>query len=104
MTAPDVQSPREIVAALHQQIAGQSPEHAALVAAYEAIPRLGERPVRQARPCPVYGSRRYKRMTVYRQARLAGRGTKAAARLAGISRSSGGQYETDFLASLGGGP
>jgi len=99
---PGVLSPREIVAALHEQIAAISPEHAALVAAYKEIPRPSPRPVRQPRTHPAYQSR-YQRMTVYAQLRLAGRTPKAAARAAGVSRSSGGQYEADFLASLGGG-
>lgn len=95
-------SPREITASLHREIAAISPEHAALVAAFEAIPRADPRPVRQPRPHPVYQERR-RRMTVYSQARLAGRGPKAAARAAGVGASSASQYEADFLASLGGG-
>jgi hypothetical protein len=49
MTRPalDGMEPREIVAALHAEIAAKSPEHAALVAAWDAM-RAG----RMAVPCP----------------------------------------------------
>lgn len=95
------QSPREIVARVHERIAALSPEHASLVAAYEAIPRSAQRPVRRPRPHPAYQSRQ-RRLTVYSQLRLAGREPRAAARSAGVGPSSSAQYEADFLASLGG--
>lgn len=97
---PDA-APREIVTAVHEQIARQSPEHAALVAAYEAIPRSNPRPVRQPRSHPAYGPRR-QRMTVYTQLRIAGHGPQEAARKAGVGRSSASQYEADLLGTLGG--
>ena len=40
--------PQEIVAALHRQIAAKSPEHAALVAAYEARQQAGIDAVKRA--------------------------------------------------------
>ena len=42
-------------------------------------------------------------MTVYTQMRLARHSPDAAARMAGVGRSSVSQYEADFLATLGGG-
>lgn len=39
---PEILSPRQIVAGLHRQIAGLSPSHAALVEAFEALPRPDE--------------------------------------------------------------
>jgi hypothetical protein len=101
MTGADVLSPREIVAALHEEMAARSPELAALVAAYEAVPRTAPRPLRQPRPAPVYAARR-RRMTVYAQLRIAGAGPKAAARKAGVGRESTANYEADFLGAMGG--
>lgn len=40
MPDPREMEPRQIVARLHAEIAAKSPEHAALVAAFEALPGL----------------------------------------------------------------
>jgi len=95
-------TPREIVAALHKQIAAKSPAHAALVAAYEAAPQRPVRPVRQPRRPAAAGSVRYRRLSIYAASRLGGASVKTAARKAGISRESGQQYEADFLGVIGG--
>lgn len=98
--APDA-APREIVAALHAEIAAKSPRHAALVAAFEAVPRPVPRPPRRPRP-PAH--HRARRLTMYGQLRIAGRSPRAAAEAVFLGPSSASQYEADFLATLGGMP
>lgn len=98
---PDDATPAQIVAGLHAEIAAMGPGSAALVAAFEALPRrrylmAGPRP--PARP----GTVRWRRLTVYSSLRLGGACSKAAARKAGIGPRSGQQYEADFLAGMGG--
>jgi hypothetical protein len=101
--ADDV-APREIVTDLHAEIAAQSPEHAALVAAYEALPARPGYPLRRARrPAGGMSAARLRRLEVYTALRLSGTGAKAAATRAGISHHTGRQYEADLIASLGGG-
>lgn len=103
-----VEDPRQIVALLHAEIAALSPEHAALVAAFEALPRKHGYPLRRARPAlPGPGSncqRRVQRLAAYTSLRLSGTGKKAAARRIGVGHGTGRQYEADFLAALGGVP
>ena len=100
---PDAEDPRVIVDRLHAEIAAISPEHAALVAAYRALPRPAPRPVRTPRP-PAGTKPRARKMLAYSSLRLGGYDTGAAARKAGISRYSAPRYEADFLATLGGMP
>lgn len=95
-------SPGEIVARLHREIASMSPEHAALVAAFEQIPRRPARPLREPRRPASCSGPRLKRLTVYSALRLSGASGKAAARKAGVSQRSGQQYEADFLGVMGG--
>ena len=95
-------SPREVVRRLHREIAATSPEHAALVAAFEALPRRAERPVREPRCLAKPGSVRYRRLSIYAAVRIGGGSGKAAARQAGVSQRSGQQYEADFLGVIGG--
>jgi len=102
ITVTEEMTPGEIVAVLHAAIAAQSPEQAALVAAFDQVPRTPPRPVRQPRAHAAYQPR-YQRMLVYSKTRLAGQGVKAAAKITGLSYSSAGQYEADFLDALGGG-
>ena len=101
---PDAEEPREIVARLHAEIAAMSPEHAALVADFDALPTKPGYPLRAARrPAGGRSRARLRRLTVYTALRLDGHGQKAAARRTGISQSIGRQYEADFLATLAGG-
>lgn len=94
-------TPRQIVTELHAEIAALSPEHAALVAAYEAIPRPVPRPARQPRRVAAHRARR---LVTYGQWRIAGRSPRVAAEAVFLSPSSASQYEADFLASLAGAP
>jgi hypothetical protein len=94
-------TPREIVAALHAEIAARSPGHAALVAAFEQIPRKPRTPIRVPRR-PAVTSPHRRRMEFYTALRLSGTGKKAAARQAGIVHHTGRRYEADLIAMLGG--
>lgn len=98
----DLRSPSEIVADLHAQIAAKSPEHAALVAAFETLPRRPERLFCEPRPLARPGSVRYRRLSAYAGHRLSGASEKDAARQACISPDSRPQYEADFLGVIGG--
>lgn len=96
-------APREIVTALHQQIAATSPDLAALVAAYEALPGRPGYPLRRPRPdTGAKSAPRMRRLALYTSLRLSGTGPKAAATRAGISHHTGRQYEADLIATLGG--
>ena len=86
--------PEAIVARLHKEIAAKSPEHAALVTEYEALP-VRRRP-RYTPPHPRPATR--ERMGGYAQLRASGLGKKAAARQARISARTASRYEADFLA------
>lgn len=97
-----VESPAEIVARLHARIARKSPELAALVIAFEALPRPPRRPLLAPRPPAAAWSEREWRMSAYTAARLAGASEKAAATRAGIRWTSTWQYEADMLGVLGG--
>jgi hypothetical protein len=98
---PDA-APREIVTALHDQMARMSPEFAALVAAFRQIPPPRRTAIRQPRTSRATPDR-IRRATVYNALRLSGASMKAAARKAGVGPGAGRQYEADFLATLGGG-
>jgi hypothetical protein len=99
---PEDLDPAQIVAALHAEIAAMGPERAALVAAFEAIPRKPGLPVAKPRPAARPGTVRHRRHAVYTSLRLGGTGLKAAARRAGITPRSGQQYEADLIGILGG--
>lgn len=103
MTETDVLSPREIVTRLHAEIAAISPDHAALVAEYNRLPRgLPVACARARRPAGIRSAARLRRLTVYTGERLSGTDMKAAARKAGVARNLARQYEADMLAVLGG--
>ena len=98
-------SPQEIVAALHAEIAAQSPEHAALVAEFDALP---PRPARSrgfwvpGEPSPAGAAlTRGRRERADRYMRLldSGLSRHAAARRAGIAVYTAYEYERDV--SLG---
>ena len=101
---PDELSPREIVTRLHAEIAAQSPEQAALVAEYEALP---PRPLK-SRGFWVPGEQdpagaalmrgRRERMDRYVRWRISGLGKKAAAQRTGIAVRTARQYEQDIRA------
>ena len=97
---PDEQSPREIVARLHAEIAAQSPEQAALVAEYEALPprrRVPRYAPQGPRPASVAVMKaRRERMDRYARLRASGLGKKAAARRTGIAVRTACQYERDI--------
>ena len=95
-------TPRQVAAWLHAEIAAKSPEHAALVAAFEAIPRQPERSLPSPRHLARAGSPRYRRLSIYAAVRLRGGGEREAAMRAGICRDSRPQYEADFLGVIGG--
>ena len=99
---PGELSPREIVARLHAEIAALSPEHAALVAEYEALP---PRPAKSrgfwvpGEPSPASAAlMRGRRERAGRYARLvaSGLGRKAAARRTGVAARTARQYERDI--------
>jgi hypothetical protein len=95
---PDVLSPREIVAGLHAEIAALSPEHAELVAEYQALPRR-ERTRYSPEPRPAsiaVREKRRERAGRYVRLRESGLGKKAAARRAGIAVRTASQYELDI--------
>ena len=99
---PDDATPAQIVAGLHAEIAAMDPERAALVAAFEAIPRKPGLPVAKPRPAARPGTVRHRRHAVYTSLRLGGTGLKAAARRAGITPRAGQQYEADLIGVMGG--
>lgn len=87
-------SPREIVARLHERIAAQSPDHAALVAAYQrtrAAMRVPPGPVQVFPRSPRRS--RLARQEAYAALRGAGTGRKDAAALVGVCRRTADRYE-----------
>lgn len=87
-------SPREIVAGLHAEIAGKSPEHAALVAAYQDTRAARKIPAGQPQVFPrsPYQPRRL-RLAAYTALREAGNTPKAARLALGICPRTAVRYE-----------
>ena len=90
MTA--VTDPKQIVAALHAEIASWSPEHAALVAAFEAKPPV----MPESGPVQTQQAARLGRLREYAALWDEGRGLsrEEAARQLGISPHTAQDYET----------
>src|SRR2546430_14040453 len=90
LTYAEEAAPDEITAVLHDLIAAQSPEHAALVADFKRWQADGQRPPgpRQVFPRAPAVSRLC-RLAQYAALRAAGTGKKAAATQVGISRRTG---------------
>ena len=104
----DDTEPREIAAWLHELIAAQSPEHAALVAAFRlrsdtrvrpaADPPAFPRPPRRGPYAP-----RLERAALYAALRDAGAGKHVAAAQVPLSPRTADRYEARYLAAQGGG-
>lgn len=103
--AETVESPREIVARLHERIAAKSPEHAALVAGFEQ--RQAERRLvladavsrRAVPPAPSIASRRSsERIRRFAIARDAGKGREEAAAEVGVGPSAARNYDARLRA------
>jgi hypothetical protein len=105
---PDA-APREIVTALHDQMAEMSPEFAALVAAYRQTRAAGRVPPATGSPASPRPSRRgpylpsLERAARYRDLRDAGAGKHVAAAHIRLRPRTADRYEARYLAAMGGG-
>ena len=89
---PGELTPAEIVAQLRAEIAAKSPEHARLVARYEAAERAAaERPRLHIR-----SAERVARMEEYARLRRSGMSKRDARGKVGVSKSVGHRYEADM--------
>jgi hypothetical protein len=89
----DEPAPREIVRRLHREIAAKSPDHAALVAAFEA----GWAKVPQGSGyVQIQKEARIERLRKYAVLRADGANREDAARLVGVTTKTAENYDTDI--------
>jgi len=99
-----IRPPQEIVADLHKRIAAKSPRHAAILAAFERLPRedtpAWDEREEAATSQEIARAKRQARLRRYTTLRLSGTSSIAAARELGLKERTAREYEHDMRAAM----